>query len=66
MNKLTTNNRRIYNQEVLEELIAKYGFSRRYIRMAITGDRVGKLPEEIKKDFNAMSKAASDAIHGRN
>ena len=55
MDKLTKK-RTSYNQDVLKILKDRYGFGFDYIRKSITGDRVGKFPEQMKKEYFPKNK----------
>lgn len=54
----TTKNKKIYNTEILTRLVKKYGLSKRYITMSLSGERVSETSDKIKSDY----KAANDAI----
>ena len=43
--------RKVYNQDILEHLQARYGFSLDYIRKSLRGDRTGILPEKIVVEY---------------
>ena len=53
MNKETKKleNRKRYNQVVVQRLIKKYGVSMRFVHMALNNDRRGELAETIKKEY---------------
>ena len=53
--------RRIYNQDVIDSLQKMHGYTAHYIRMSIRGDRVGIMPERIKKQYHQMANAAEKA-----
>lgn len=55
MNK-PTKKRAIYNTTVVNRLIEKYGVSKRYITMSLSGDRQSETLEAISKDYKAMLK----------
>lgn len=54
----TTKNKKIYNTEILTRLMKKYGLSKRYLTMSLSGDRVSETSDKIKADY----KKAFDAI----
>jgi hypothetical protein len=51
-----------YNQDVLQILKDRYGFGFDYIRKSIKGDRVGRFPEQIKKEYFILDKESKKAI----
>ncbi len=57
--------RQNYNPDILEIIKERYGFSIDYIRKSLRGDRVGLLPEKIKKEYldfdNESKKALNEA-----
>ncbi len=61
MDKLTKK-RTSYNQDVLKILKDRYGFGFDYIRKSITGDRVGKFPEQMKKEYFILDNESKKAI----
>lgn len=61
MNK-TKKKQENYNDAVINELKAKYGFTRNYVIMSIRGDRVGTFPTKIKDEYHQMDRAAKAAI----
>lgn len=52
----------IYNQDILQILKDRYGFGIDYIRKSLKGDRVGKFPEQMKKEYLILEKEAKKAI----
>lgn len=50
-----TKNKNNYNAEILGRLKTKYGVSKRFITMSLSGDRTSETSEAIKKDYNKMS-----------
>lgn len=54
----TTKNKKIYNTEILTRLTEKYGLSKRYLTMSLSGERVSETSDKIKSDY----KKAYDAI----
>ena len=64
MNK--SNKKRInYNEEALEALKKKYGYSIDYIRKCLRGDRNGIMADAIKKDYNESIAACKTAIENK-
>jgi len=63
----TKQKRQTYNDDIVNELKIKYGFTRDYIIKSIRGDRVGTIPiqiqEEYKKANSAARKIALDKIN---
>lgn len=56
MNK-PTKKREKYNEIVLDQLKAKYGFSKDYIRKCLRKDRVGIMPDKVIADYKTMLKS---------
>jgi hypothetical protein len=50
-----------FDTEVIQDLQELHGYSNNYIRMSITGDRVGIMPDRIKKQYHSMVNAAKKA-----
>jgi hypothetical protein len=50
-----------FDTEVIQDLQELHGYSNNYIRMSITGDRVGIMPDRIKKQYHSMANAALKA-----
>lgn len=61
MNK-PTKKRAIYNTTVVNRLIEKYGVSKRYITMSLSGDRQSETLEAISKDYKAMLKEVNNIL----
>jgi hypothetical protein len=61
MDKPTKKNKK-YNAVILNVLQEKYGFGIDYIRKALRGDRVGEMPDVLKKEYEALDNAAKTAI----
>lgn len=57
-----TKKRTVYNTDILTKLENRYGFTVDYIRKALRGDRVGEMPDTLKKEYKAMEIAAKAAI----
>lgn len=53
----TTKNKKIYNTEILTRLVKKYGLSKRYITMSLSGDRVSETSDKIKSDYEKAHNA---------
>jgi len=51
-----------YNADAIKILKEKYGFQYDYIRKSISGDRVGLVPEKLKKEYNQLDAAAKKAV----
>lgn len=60
MNKSNTK-RPSYNTDVIKILQEVHGYGSDYIRKSIRGDRVGVIPDRIKKQYHQMSTAADKA-----
>lgn len=54
----TKQNRQIYITEILIVLKNKYGYSSDYIRKSLRGDRVGFVPDQLKKEYKALEAEA--------
>lgn len=61
MNK-SNKKRTYYNEEALEAIEKKYGYSIDYIRKCIRGDRTGLMADAIKKDYDEFIAACKAAI----
>lgn len=61
MNKLTKK-RNIYNHDIINVLIERYGFKKNYIEKSIRGDRTGEIPEQIKKEYQVLLNEVKKAI----
>lgn len=57
MNK-PTKKRSKYNEQVLVALKEKHGYSIDYIRKSLRGDRVGFIPDKLKKEYKKLVKEA--------
>ena len=55
--------RNVYNKEIVEALILKYGFKKNYIEKSIRGDRTGFNAEKIKKDYISLLNTSNKAIN---
>lgn len=52
--------RKNYNTGILIALKKKYGYSIDFIRKSLRGDRVGVMPDTLKKEYKALEKAAEE------
>lgn len=43
----------IYNQQILNAVADKFGYSVDYCRKALRGDRTGIMPDKIKAEYSA-------------
>lgn len=57
-----TKKRAIYNTTVVNRLIEKYGVSKRFITMSLSGDRESETSEAIKKDYKTMLKEVNNVL----
>lgn len=56
----TTQKRKKYNEDILLVLQNKFGYSIDYIRKSLRGDRVGYMPDEIKKEYKSLEQTANE------
>lgn len=49
-----TKNKNNYNAEIIGRLKTKYGVSKRFITMSLSGDRTSETSDAIKKDYKIM------------
>lgn len=61
-NKKKYRARKSYNEEAVRILQERHGYTKHYIRMSISGDRVGLMPSRIKKEYYQMATAAEKAL----
>ena len=61
MNK-PTKKRNNYNEDILNNIKERLGYSLDYIRKSLRGDRVGEMPDIIKKEYKALEAEAKKAI----
>lgn len=54
-----------YNSDAIKALIKKYGYSKRYITMCLTGDREGIMADNIIKDYKSIVKSIEQAIEDK-
>lgn len=52
-----------YNQEVINVMRARHGYTAHYIRQSIRGDRTGIIPDRLKKEYATLVAAANNAIN---
>ena len=58
--------RNIYNQDILEHIQSRYGFSLDYIRKSLRGDRTGILPEKIVFEYTQLEAETRKVIANYN
>ena len=51
-----------YNEDILNALHAKYGYSIDYIRKSLRGDREGIMPDTLTKEYKQLDAAAKKTI----
>ncbi|MDN3673112.1 hypothetical protein QWY99_08635 [Flavobacterium branchiarum] len=51
-----TKKRATYNGDIIDRLIKKFGVSKRYVQMSLSGDRESETSETIKKTYDMMRK----------
>lgn len=51
-----------YNASVVERLKEKYGVSKRFVTMSLSGDRKSETSTTIKKDYKKMVKAEKELL----
>jgi Ni,Fe-hydrogenase maturation factor len=52
-----TKKKNIYNTEILNRIKEKYGLSKRFITMSLSGDRTSEMTDTVKKDYKKMENA---------
>ena len=57
-----TKKRNNYNEDIPIKLYEMYGYSKDYIRKCLRDDRVGIMPDKIKKSYKELENAAKEAI----
>ena len=62
MNKGRQKPRTYYNEDAIRILQERHGYTKNYIRMSISGDRVGIMPDRLKKEYHQMVNAAKKAV----
>lgn len=58
MNK-ETKKKNIYNTEILNRIKEKYGLSKRFITMSLSGDRKSEMTDIVRKDYKKMETAVA-------
>ncbi|MCT3661081.1 hypothetical protein HZR00_00945 [Elizabethkingia anophelis] len=58
----TSKKRKNYNTEILNVLSSRYGYSIDFIRKSLRGDRVGEMPDVLKKEYKILENEANEAI----
>lgn len=61
MNKPTKNKAK-YNTTIVERLKEKYGVSKRFITMSISGDRKSETSDAILKDYKTMIREVNNVL----
>lgn len=51
-----------YNAEILNRLVEKYGVSKRYVTMSLSGDRKSETSDTIISDYKKMSSAVDQLL----
>ncbi|MEO7977736.1 hypothetical protein [Flavobacterium sp.] len=46
-----------YNAEILNRIKEKYGLSKRFITMSLSGDRTSEMTDTVKADYKKMELA---------
>jgi len=64
-NNKSTKKRNNYNEDIINALADKYGFSQDYIRKCLRSDRTGIMPDNVKKDYKELEKASQTAIKSK-
>ncbi len=54
MNKISEKPRHRFNTRVINLLAEKYGFSDRYIKLILSGDRSPIISDQIKKEYKEL------------
>jgi hypothetical protein len=52
-----TKKKNIYNAEILNRIKEKYGLSKRFITMSLSGDRASEMTDKVKADYKIMQEA---------
>lgn len=52
-----------YNQDVINVVKERYGYTAHYIRQSIRGDRKGIVPDRLKKEYETLVSEANKAIN---
>lgn len=51
-----------YNTEILNRIKEKYGLSKRFITMSLSGDRISEMAETVRSDYKKMHDAVSKLL----
>jgi len=51
-----------YNDDIIIELVGRYGYTRDYVLKSIRGDRTGTIPTRIQDEYNQLDRASKAAI----
>lgn len=54
-----TKKKNTYNTEILNRIKEKYGLTKRFVTMSLSGDRKSEISESIKKDYKTMQDAVT-------
>ncbi|MEZ0130529.1 hypothetical protein AB9T88_12520 [Flavobacterium sp. LBUM151] len=57
-----TKKKHTYNKEILNRIKEKYGISKRFITMSLTGDRKSEMTDNIRKDYKKMEIAILELL----
>lgn len=61
----TNKKRKNYNTEILNVLSSRYGYSIDFIRKSLRGDRVGEMPDVLKKEYKILENESNQAIKSK-
>ncbi|TPG37527.1 hypothetical protein [Flavobacterium pectinovorum] len=54
-----TKKKNTYNTEILNRIKEKYGLSKRFITMSLSGDRRSEMTDIVRKDYKIMEVAVT-------
>ncbi|PIF34702.1 hypothetical protein CLU81_5363 [Flavobacterium sp. 9] len=57
-----TKKKNIYNTEILNRIKEKYGLSKRFITMSLSGDRKSEMTDTVRKDYKKMEIAIATLL----
>lgn len=57
-----TKKKNTYNKEILNRIKEKYGISKRFITMSLSGDRKSEITDAIRKDYKKMENAVTELL----
>lgn len=57
-----TKKKNIYNTEIFNRIKEKYGLSKRFITMRLSGDRRSEMTDTVKKDYKKMEIAIRELL----